>query len=153
MRLADEAATRALGVWLAGRLRTQAGGVLYLEGDLGAGKTTLARALLRELGVEGVIRSPTYTLVEPYETGGRRILHLDLYRLNDPLELENLGLADDPPATTLWLVEWPARAAGLLPPADMTIRLALDGAGRRAELSAAPGREEWIGSGPDPAQT
>ncbi|MFP5358482.1 MAG: tRNA (adenosine(37)-N6)-threonylcarbamoyltransferase complex ATPase subunit type 1 TsaE [Gammaproteobacteria bacterium] len=144
MKLADEQATRALGAWLAQRLRALPGAVIYLEGPLGAGKTTLARALLHGLGVEGPVKSPTYTLVEPYEAAGRRILHLDLYRLNDPLEFDNLGLADDPPTRSLWLVEWPSRAAELLPPADVLVQLQLAGSARRVQLQAGAGRDALI---------
>lgn len=136
--LPDEAATTAFAARLAEALASQPGGVIYLEGELGAGKTTLARALLRALGVQGSVRSPTYTLLEPYEVGGREILHMDLYRLREPLELENLGLSDFPPSSTLWLVEWPERAAGLLPPADLRLRLTAEGPARRLRIEAAP---------------
>lgn len=132
MLLPDADATNALGVALA-RARP-AKGVLHLYGDLGAGKSTLARALLRELGVTGAIRSPTYTLVEryPLSTGGEA-WHLDLYRIADGGELEFLGLDSDEAA--LWLVEWPERGGGLLPPADLKIELAVAGDGRRAEVT------------------
>src|SRR5690606_28627226 len=95
--LADAEATAALGAALAHVFDGEAGGVIFLEGDLGSGKTTLARGLLRALGVTGAIRSPTYTLLEPYELSPRSLLHMDLYRLQDPEELEQLGLADQPP--------------------------------------------------------
>lgn len=129
--LADDAQTGRLGQALAKSCPPRA--VVHLQGDLGAGKSTLARALLRSLGVEGTIRSPTYTLVEryPLENGGEA-WHLDLYRIGDPGELEFLGL--DPDEVTLWLVEWPERGAGALPPADLRIKLAVEGAGRSAEL-------------------
>ena len=116
--------------------------VVYLEGELGAGKTTLVRALLAELGHQGRVPSPTYTLVEPYELRSFRVLHVDLYRLRDPSELDDLGLADELGATdpegrgTLLLAEWPGRGAGRLPAADLTLRLRLDGAGRQAVLEA-----------------
>lgn len=134
--LADADATAAFGAALGGALATRAGAVIFLIGDLGAGKTTLVRGLLRSLGVTGAIRSPTYTLLEPYETASRHVLHIDLYRLLDPLELENLGLADFPPAETLWLVEWPERGAGLLPTPDLEIELLHAPAGRRLNLRA-----------------
>lgn len=131
LQLADEAATEALGVRLAQALPARA--VLYLHGDLGAGKSTLARALLRALGVKGAIRSPTYTLVEPYAfDGGAQALHLDLYRIGHPDELEFLGL--DPAEARLWLVEWPEHGQAALPAADLEVRLAVAGSGRHCRL-------------------
>lgn len=134
--LPDEAATEALGRALADALPRPVVGVIALEGSLGAGKSTLARALLRGLGVSGTIRSPTYTLVEPYDSPAGAVLHMDCYRLGDAEELEMLGLRDRPPEAALWLVEWPERAAELLPAIDLTIRLTLHGEGRRATLAA-----------------
>jgi tRNA threonylcarbamoyladenosine biosynthesis protein TsaE len=127
--------TAALGAAVARALSDRAGAVLYLQGPLGAGKTTLARGLLRALSVQGAIRSPTYTLLEPYDIGGRTLVHLDLYRLNDERELEPLGLRDYPPERCWWLVEWPERAGARLPPADLVVTLAHDGAARRAALA------------------
>jgi tRNA threonylcarbamoyladenosine biosynthesis protein TsaE len=118
--------------------------VVFLHGDLGAGKSTLARALLRSLGVTGAIRSPTYTLVERYPlASGGEALHLDLYRIGDAGELEFLALADA--EATLWLVEWPDRGRGALPAADVHVWLALEGAGRaaRVEAASADGRA-WL---------
>jgi len=134
VELPDAEATAGLGAALAQALAPLPGAVLYLRGDLGAGKTTLARGLLRALGIKGSIRSPTYTLMEPYSIPGREILHLDLYRLDDPRELHNLGLDDYPPATTLWLVEWPEKGANLLPAADVSVQLVLSDSGREAEI-------------------
>jgi len=143
--LADSDATARLGAALAA---TQPrGAVVFLHGDLGAGKSTLARAWLRALGVSGAIRSPTYTLVEPYElAGGGRALHLDLYRIGAPGELEFLGL-DDPAGVALWLVEWPDRGAGALPAPDLEVHMALCGTGRsvRLEPGSAAG-VAWLGS-------
>src|SRR3546814_2111865 len=99
--------------------------------DLGAGKSTLARAWLRALGVEGPIRSPTYTLVERYPVPGGEALHLDLYRIGGAGELEFLGLDDADVA--LWLVEWPERGTGGLPAADLRVALSVEGAGGRSE--------------------
>ena len=138
IELPDEAATLALGARLAQELGRVGGGVVYLRGDLGAGKTTLARGLLRAAGIEGTLRSPTYTLMEPYAAAGQAFLHLDLYRLVDPTEVEQLGLRDYPVETTVWLVEWPERGAGFLPPANLEVRLSIEGSGRVATLASGP---------------
>jgi len=98
-------------------------GVIYLYGDLGAGKTTLTRGFLRALGVTGAVRSPTYTLVEVYEVGALTAVHLDLYRLRDPSELDNLGLREWARPGHIWLVEWPERGSDRLPGADLIVRL------------------------------
>ncbi|AXK71953.1 tRNA (adenosine(37)-N6)-threonylcarbamoyltransferase complex ATPase subunit type 1 TsaE [Lysobacter sp. TY2-98] len=139
--LPDADATATLGRALA---RTRpAHGVIHLQGDLGAGKSTLARALLRELGVTGAIRSPTYTLVERYAVAGGEAWHLDLYRIGDPGELDFLGL--DAVDTVLWLVEWPERGARALPPPDLRVALELLGNGRVAEITAClPRSNEWL---------
>lgn len=133
--------TEALGRMLALTRPGQA--VVHLQGDLGAGKSTLARALLRALGVEGAIRSPTYTLVERYPIPEGEAWHLDLYRIGDVGELDFLGL--DEAVATLWLVEWPERAGSALPQADLRIELGNKGSGRLAVLLA--GSEEgsaWL---------
>lgn len=142
LALADAAATEALAARLAARLPMRA--VVYLHGDLGAGKSTFARAMLRALGVTGTIRSPTYTLVEPYALpGGGQALHLDLYRIGDPGELEFLGLDED--SARLWLVEWPERGAGALPAPDLRVQLAVADAGRQARIGAeTPAGQAWI---------
>lgn len=135
LRLPDAGATEALGRALAAVLRAMPGGaVIALAGDLGAGKTTLARALIRELGHEGTVVSPTYTLVEPYTVAGRTLYHLDLYRLGDPGELDYLGIRDCDPGRDWLLVEWPERGAGYLPAMDLAVRLNYDGRARRATL-------------------
>ena len=131
--LPDPAATEALGRNLAALLPPAA--TVYLQGPLGAGKTCLARGLLRALGHRGTVRSPTYTLVEPYEAAGLRLLHLDLYRLANAEELEFLGLRDWLGEPHVLLVEWPERGAGVLPAPDLDIRLAPAGSGREAALS------------------
>ncbi len=144
LNLPDAAATEALGEILG---ETRPGhAVLYLQGDLGAGKSTLARALLRALGVEGAIRSPTYTLIEPYYlSSGDEAVHLDLYRIAHAGELEFLGLDALASQAALWLVEWPERGAGGLPPADLKIQLSVHGEGRDAVLEAPSDKgSEWL---------
>ncbi|MBJ6978185.1 tRNA (adenosine(37)-N6)-threonylcarbamoyltransferase complex ATPase subunit type 1 TsaE [Luteimonas sp. MC1782] len=132
MSLVDAEATGALGAALASTQPAMA--VVHLHGDLGAGKSTLARAWLRALGVTGPVRSPTYTLVERYPlAGGGEALHLDLYRIGDAGELEFLGL-DDADAR-LWLVEWPDRGLGALPAPDLQVELEVSGTGRGCRLS------------------
>jgi len=132
--LPDEKAHVAFGETL-GRI-FQGRGRLYLHGDLGTGKTTLTRGVLRAYGYQGAVKSPTYTLIEPYEVDGKRVYHLDLYRLGDPEELEFIGgrdvLADD----ALCVIEWPSRGSGWLPPADVHVTLEVDGDGRRATLES-----------------
>ena len=132
--LADEEATLNFGACLATALGD--GGIITLRGDLGCGKTTLSRGLLRALGHKGAVKSPTYTLVEPYEIGARRIFHYDLYRLNDPAELEYLGLRDFIDNETLTLIEWPEKGEPLLPPVDLDLTLAVAGTGRRISWQA-----------------
>ncbi|WP_430389129.1 tRNA (adenosine(37)-N6)-threonylcarbamoyltransferase complex ATPase subunit type 1 TsaE [Dyella sp. 20L07] len=132
--LADEAATAALATRLAGAL--DEGLVVYLHGDLGAGKTSFARALLGALGVGERIKSPTYSLVESYRAQGRPAWHLDLYRIADPGELEWLGLDALSDPTALVLVEWPERGAGALPAADLVVHLSYLGLGREAVMEA-----------------
>lgn len=134
--LPDEAATARLGVALAGAVRAVAPPalVVFLEGELGAGKTTLVRALLAGLGHGGRVPSPTYTLVEPYALAGYRVFHVDLYRIADPGELQFLGLGDELGPGSLLLVEWPGRAAGGIPAPDLEVALAVAESGRRARL-------------------
>lgn len=141
LRLADSEATESLGRMLAITRPTQA--VVHLQGDLGAGKSTLARALLRELGVQGAIRSPTYTLVERYPVPGGEAWHLDLYRIGDAGELDFLGLDDA--SATLWLVEWPEKAGKALPVADLRLQLAHDPQGRTVHLHAGSAvGQQWL---------
>lgn len=130
--LNDSDATARLGHALA-RTRPPLAAV-HLHGDLGAGKSTLVRALLRGLGVTGSVRSPTYTLIERYPIEGGEAWHLDLYRLGDASELDFLGL--DEAVATLWLIEWPEKGRGGLPPPDLDIHLGIAGEGRDARLVA-----------------
>lgn len=142
-RAIDEAALVALAADLAGPVRD--GGVIFLEGELGAGKTTFARALLRALGVGERIKSPTYSLIESYAGGNFLAHHLDLYRIADPGELEWLGLADLVTPGALVLVEWPERGAGALPPPDLVLRLAHAGTGRNLDAIAnTPRGAQWL---------
>jgi len=111
------------------------GGVVYLCGDLGAGKTCLARAILAGLGYQGRVKSPTYTLLEPYELETLTVYHMDLYRLSEPEELEFLGIRETMKQTVLSLIEWPDHGLGYVARPDVIIDLAYSGAGRRACLS------------------
>ena len=106
------------------------GGIFYLNGDLGAGKTTLTRGIMRAYGYEGAVKSPTYTIVEPYEFAKCHIYHFDLYRLADPEEVEYLGIDDYFSEANLCLIEWAEQGKGLLPPADIDIEIAIDGTAR-----------------------
>ncbi|GHC19645.1 tRNA (adenosine(37)-N6)-threonylcarbamoyltransferase complex ATPase subunit type 1 TsaE [Aidingimonas halophila] len=121
---------KALGVALQGR------GLVYLEGELGAGKTTLARGVLLAYGHHGAVKSPTYTLVEPYRLGQVTLYHFDLYRLGDPEELEFMGARDLLGEESLSLVEWPSRGAGWLPLPDLWIRLEVASSGRCLSVAA-----------------
>ena len=130
--LPDEASTLKLGAAIA-----KFTGLVFLHGELGAGKTTLVRGYLQALGHRGPVKSPTYTLIEPYEIAGRRVLHLDIYRLGDPAELEYMGIRDDLREGNTLLVEWPERARGFLGQPDIEIDLEYADDGRRAHLSSA----------------
>ncbi len=142
--LADEAATVAAGEVLGKACDESglgAGLVIFLGGQLGAGKTTFSRGVLRAFGHRGAVKSPTYTLVEPYEfspgeEGERRVYHFDLYRLGDAEELEYMGVRDYFGPGSLSLVEWSERGAGVLPPPDLELTLQLQGEGRELTLTA-----------------
>jgi len=139
MELHDPAATEELGRDLAAALPDDPSGwMILLQGELGAGKTTLARAMLRALGHEGKVPSPTYTLVEPYQLADKIIYHVDLYRIGDASELEFLGWSDL--RDGLLLIEWPERVAALAGQADMLIHLSYRGGGRIAEVAGISGR-------------
>jgi tRNA threonylcarbamoyladenosine biosynthesis protein TsaE len=110
------------------------GGLVFLHGDLGTGKTTLVRGLLRHLGFTGTVKSPTYTLVEPYDINGRELYHFDLYRLADPEELEYMGVRDYLSSNALCLIEWPEKAQGFLPQENLNIYLHHAGEMRRVNI-------------------
>ena len=141
--LVDEQATEAFGRLLATATQREPdadaqehgpntiGGRIYLSGDLGAGKTTLVRGFMRAYKHHGPVKSPTYTLVEPYESPGRNIYHFDLYRLADPEEVEFLGVWDYFESENLCLIEWPEKGKGVLPAADLQIELQTENSGRR----------------------
>jgi len=148
IEVADAAAMESLGAQLA---QARTAGIIYLKGDLGAGKTTLARGFLRALGYAGRVRSPTYTLIEPYPFDSWAVYHLDLYRLSDARELEDLGLRDLLEEQALLLVEWPERGSGVLPPADLLITIEHRGEGRRVTLEAATGTGQRLISPLQPA--
>lgn len=132
--LPDEAATLGFGEKLAQVL--QPGLFVALSGELGSGKTTLARGILRGLGYEGKVKSPTYTLVELYELSRLNLYHFDLYRLRDSQELLEAGFRDDFDSRNVCLVEWPERAEDLLPIADLSVSLAQERGGRRVRIAA-----------------
>ncbi|PKM31889.1 MAG: tRNA (adenosine(37)-N6)-threonylcarbamoyltransferase complex ATPase subunit type 1 TsaE [Gammaproteobacteria bacterium HGW-Gammaproteobacteria-11] len=138
--ITDEDAMQALGAAIGSAM--QGRGVIYLQGDLGAGKTTLSRGLIRGQGHIGAVKSPTFTLVEPYELATGVIYHFDLYRLLDPEELEFLGIRDYFSADSLCLIEWPDKGRGVLPMPDLSITIGNEGAGRRVGLQAHTARGE-----------
>lgn len=111
-------------------------GIIYLRGSLGTGKTTLCRGILRQMKHTGPVKSPTFTLVEPYEIGNYRIYHFDLYRLGDPAELEYVGIDDYFSQPCLCLVEWPEKGDGYLPESDLLIKLEVYKRGRLMRLCA-----------------
>ena len=130
--LADDSATEALGAALAKRV---VAGVVWLQGDLGAGKTTLVRGWLRALGHVGAVKSPTYTIVEPYRLNDQPIYHFDLYRLADAEELEMIGGRDYFDENALCLVEWPQRVGAALPRPTLVVTLTPSAGGREATLN------------------
>lgn len=136
--LRDEAETLALAERVHSALPS--GALVFLRGNLGAGKTTFVRGWLRAAGFSGPVKSPTFTLVEEYPFEDRIVYHFDLYRLNDPEELEWMGFRDYLRPDAVCFVEWPERGAGLLPRADLEISLEISGTGRIAEISAGTDR-------------
>jgi tRNA threonylcarbamoyladenosine biosynthesis protein TsaE len=135
--LEGEAETVKLGAELARLARSSEQGLtVFLDGDLGMGKTTLSRGVMRALGHEGAVKSPTYTLVEPYEDLDPPVYHFDLYRLGDPEELEYMGIRDYFASRSFRLIEWPERGQGILPEPDIEIHLEREGEGRSVVLRA-----------------
>ena len=147
LNLPDAAATERLGAALAAGIAP--GRVLHLRGDLGAGKTTLVRGLLHTLGHAGRVKSPTYTLVEPYTLSRLDLYHFDFYRFHDKSEWVASGFRDYFSPETACIVEWPERAGDLLAPPDLRIRLEMAGEGRRALVEAcSPSGAAWLSSLP-----
>jgi tRNA threonylcarbamoyladenosine biosynthesis protein TsaE len=145
--LPDEAATIAIGSGLAEVLKSstvQQSLVVYLNGDLGAGKTTLTRGFVRGMGHVGNVKSPTYTLVEPYELANWRIFHFDLYRLADAEELEYMGIRDYFNNDCCCFIEWPEKGTGLLAKADLIINIVYQDEQRIIELQAESDHGEQV---------
>ena len=132
IELPDEASTVQLAERIMSRLTP--GTLIFLRGSLGAGKTSFVRGCLRQAGYEGTVKSPTFTLVEPYALPIGRVYHFDLYRLSDPEELEWMGIRDYLEAEAICFMEWPERGEGCLPKPDLDIELLYAGSGRRARL-------------------
>jgi tRNA threonylcarbamoyladenosine biosynthesis protein TsaE len=149
LKLPDAAATARLGSALAAGIAP--GRVLHLSGDLGTGKTTLVRGLLRALGVHGPVKSPTYTWVEPYSISSLDLYHFDFYRLSNKNEWIESGLREYFRPDAVCIVEWPERAGSALPTPDLSIQLEHQGESRRALLGAcSPAGEAWLASLPSP---
>ena len=145
--LKDEAATVAMGGKLAEAIKAAVPDkpvTLYLEGDLGAGKTTLSRGIVCGFGHQGAVKSPTYTLVEPYELPARTLYHFDLYRLADPEELEFMGVRDYFDSNAICLVEWPSRGQGFLPDADLLVDMVYVNDERNITLTAQNAQGEAV---------
>ena len=142
IELADEAATVAFGARLAALMKD--GCTIYLEGTLGAGKTTFCRGVLNALGHSGPVKSPTYTLVEPYVLKDRNVYHFDLYRLGSAEELEYMGIRDYFSDDAICLIEWPERGLGCLADSDMVVEFRVSGSGRTATIQPQSARGEAI---------
>ena len=133
IELENEAETTEIGAKVASCLK--GGEIIYLKGELGTGKTTLVRGALNELGHMGSVKSPTYTIVEPYLIDSHVIYHFDLYRLDDPEELESLGIRDYCDGQSICFFEWPEKGGDFLPDADILISLSYQNEGRALEIS------------------
>ncbi|UTF61621.1 tRNA (adenosine(37)-N6)-threonylcarbamoyltransferase complex ATPase subunit type 1 TsaE [Gilvimarinus sp. DA14] len=139
--LPDEAATVAAGELIGGAMAQVKGLItVHLQGDLGAGKTTLTRGVLRHFGHSGAVKSPTYTLVEVYQLPERDLYHFDLYRLGEPEELEYMGIRDYFATDSISLIEWPSRGEGVLPAPDVIATLKVQDGGRIVKLEASSDR-------------
>jgi tRNA threonylcarbamoyladenosine biosynthesis protein TsaE len=141
-KLPDEKATVDLGTRLASLIGNKV--LIFLMGELGAGKTTLSRGLLRGLGHAGAVKSPTFTLVEPYTLGDTQVFHFDLYRLSDPDELEYIGVDDYLDGEAVCLVEWPERGDDALPVPDLLVILSVEDTGRGIIIEAKTERGEHV---------
>ena len=149
LSLKDEFETIALGAKMASALC--GGEIIFLQGELGAGKTTFVRGLLNALGHSGNVKSPTYTLVEPYSITGLDVYHFDLYRINNPEELEAMGIRDYCDGKAICLFEWPEQGAGVLPEPDITLFLSHLSSGREVEIKSHSGTGENIQKSIKPA--
>jgi len=134
LKLNDESATISLAYRIAAQL--QPGMIIHLHGDLGAGKTTLVRGVLNSFGYSERVKSPTYTLVEPYHIAGLDLLHFDLYRLQNEQEWESAGFRDDHDGKKIFIIEWANKGGNSIPQADIEINIEILPAGRKAELHA-----------------
>ena len=140
--LKNEAETVDFGAKLAAAI--QGGEIIFLSGDLGAGKTTLVRGFLNALGHSGNVKSPTYTLIEPYSINEKDIYHFDLYRINDPEELEAMGIRDYCDGQAICLYEWPEQGQGVLPEADIILSLSHKDSGRQVKVESKSNKGEQI---------
>jgi len=142
LSIMDESEMIALGAKVATVL--QGSEVIYLRGELGAGKTTFVRGLLNAMGYSGNVKSPTYTLIEPYLINDRDVYHFDLYRINDPEELETMGIRDYCDGKSICLFEWPEQGNDVLPPADIILTLAHSDPGREVNIESRSSHGEDI---------
>ena len=148
--VASDTAMVAFGEVLGGALLAisqQAAAVVYFQGQLGAGKTTVCRGVLQGCGHSGAVKSPTYTLVEPYELPAARVFHFDLYRLGDPEELEYMGIRDYFEPGNICLIEWPDKGQGILQAADLELTITVIPAGRHLNLAPRTGQGEAVLAG------